>query len=530
MQKNRKILLHFLAIILVLLGGILPSSKSFAYITPTTQPVAIESEVVEQRTVYHICPNNDPKFADKDAGLTIRLIPCIRDTITFAISSVLQPFSEFLSDTIRITFVLAVAIWGILLLAGNPIHVSQNGLTLALKIGAVIIFTDNFGGMYPVLLDALEEMLNILAAPVTNPAGSTGITVWRDTGCVIGNFQASEQNIMTVWNILDCYIELFIGGIFSSSFITATVYKGIIGFVVGMLFSGTVGTFIALLGFYMIATAIFTIARTVYIFITAYVAFSFVVFISPLFIPCILFATTKDLFDGWLRLLITFLIQPIFLFGYLIMFLVALNITIFNGHHSLYYAIAGKESEKTDFKIGDWLGSNNIYTAKLIGDDKVAVDIGGAQAAVQAKVANTTTHLGFTPSDNETEVGDTLGNRPSSEKVPFSYGLGLDPLHYFETGVEVKAVDWEMLAQKGDPDGWNKVKGGTDEQKDEFYKNYMIRVFLGFLMTAIVIYVFYSLLEYIPYVGTASLGHAGMPVLGTGSIGMPGSRYFGVGR
>ena len=313
-------------------------------------------------------------------------------------------------------------------------------------------------------------------------------------------------------HVLDCYIELLVGGIFSP----LTVSAGLIGMVVGVLLTGTVGAFIALMGFYMIAITLFTIARTVYILLTAYIAFSFMVFISPLFIPCILFASTKDFFDGWLRLVITFLIQPIFLFAYLVMFLVAFNATVFHGNHSLYFAIAGNDSTLPNFKIGNWLsgtgGSQSAYTATLIDKGNVPVDLGG----------DFTKNILPTPISNETKVGDTVVDRPN---IPFLFGMNTDPLHYFETGMMVNVIDWQTLAKKANPNGWTAVAGGTPAQQETFYKEYIVKIFLAFLMAAMVMYIFYSLMDYIPFVGAGAMGDIGLiPTLGAGNLSAPGSQ------
>ncbi|MEQ1790277.1 MAG: hypothetical protein ABL857_07525, partial [Rickettsiales bacterium] len=222
----------------------------------------------DHRKVNYICPNPDTS-KPKDYGLTVRLIPCIFNTITYATSQVLVPFSNFFTEAITAAFVLAVALWGITMLGGNPAGITQTGMTLAIKIGAVVILTNAFGaslitgGLYSALLDSSAELLNIMASPVANPSGVNGITIWKNTGCTIGTFGA--QDIMMIWNILDCYIELLLGGIFSPTAATTTMNLGILGFIIGVLFTGSVGWFVAMLGFYLIAITVFTISRTIYI-------------------------------------------------------------------------------------------------------------------------------------------------------------------------------------------------------------------------------------------------------------------------
>ncbi len=514
MQKNR-LFLHFVMFGIMLLSMLLPQ-LSFAYDIPTTAPIYRTDTTTEERPTIYICPSTDPGNPQK--GLTARLVPCIRDVVTFATNKILQPFADFTRDTILAVFVMAIATFGILLLGGEGIYVSQRGITLLLKIGAILMFLDNFGGLYPKLLDAMEETLNIMASPVANPTGTMGISIWKD-GCSIAPSTTADGNIITIWGMLDCYIEFLLGGIFSKT----TLYTGIIGFIIGVLFTGTVGLFIALIGFYLIALAIFTIARVVYIFIIAYVAISFVVLIAPICLPCILFATTKDIFDGWLRLLISFFVQPIFLIGYLIMFLLAFNTTMFHGKYSLYYAIAGETSQNPGFKIGEWLSepSKHIYHKQVIDKDNVVVDQKGAYN-------NFVRTASGDPQDiipNPTGSTDIVGGLKNPGSAVFFFGDALNPLNYFETGKEIDMVDWKKLAEEAYP-----TEYAAAADKDKFYKDYVIRVFLTFLMAAIMMYIFYSLLEYIPFIGTMSMGHGGMPVfggIGGDGIALRGSQYFG---
>lgn len=516
MLKSKTIFLCFVMLCSLAVSLSL-SYSSYAYDIPSTPPIYRADDTIDGRPSIHICPGKNA--SNPEAGLASRLVPCVRDVVTYATNAILGPFSDFLRDTIFAAFVLAIATFGVLLLGGEGMQVSQTGVTLLLKIGAIIMFTDNFSGMYPVILDSMEELLDIMAAPVVNPTGIMGINIWKDGCPAVSSATNANEDIIAVWGMLDCYIEFLLGGIFSP----ATLSAGIIGFIIGILFTGTIGLFIALIGFYLIALAIFTIARVVYIFITAYVAISFVVIISPICLPCILFASTKDIFEGWLRLLISFFIQPIFLFGYLVLFLLAFNTTMFHGKYSLYYAIAGDASQVSGFKIGNWLteGDKNIYHKQVIDKDNIVIDQGGAYNSFTQTTAGDPQNI----VPNLTGATDIVGGLRNPSSANFFFGDSLNPLNYFETGKEVDVIDWKNLAKAAYP-----TEYAAAADKDQFYKNYIIRLFLTFLMAAIMMYIFYSLLEYIPFLGTMSMGHAGVSVFGgIGADGMSlrGSQYFG---
>jgi hypothetical protein len=514
MQKNKNIILQLIAIIIFL--GICLPDMALAWDIPT-DPAQIRLTKTDSSGVKHTCPG--PDLANPDKGFTVRLIPCILNAVTYATTSILGPFSAYMLTIINAVFTLAIATWGVLILSGNVAAISQGGMMLALKIGAIAFFANNFGGLYPVMLNVMEELLNIIANPVTIDSGPTGISLWQGACTPPEVFSATNekiQNIMSVWHILDCYIDLLIGGIIAPTPAAqaAAITTGIIGFIVGMLFSSSIGLFIAFIGFYVIIMTLFTIARAVYIFITAYIAFSFMAIISPIFIPCILFRSTREYFADWLRLTISFIIQPIFLFGYLVMFLVAFNTVFFVGHQSLYYAIAGDASQEdvNTFKIGPWLSSKGIYEKILIGKDYVAIDQGGDKVVT-----------GGVSKFEDTGLTDLQAIRRA-----FKVGMGgSEPLDFFETGVMVNSINWERLAQVVKPSEYSAAVG-SDTALAKFYQDYKIRVFLAFLMAAVVMYIFYSLLEYLPYIGSATMGDLGyVPTLGAGSLAAPGSKQLG---
>ncbi len=519
MQKNRNIFIYLIMCGIWLSAVFSPSYASAA--TSSSVPSALPEITWEAPDgTIHVCPagdhTNDPATADK--GFTKRLVPCLRNTIIYATSELIVPLSKYFSVLVAALFTLAVIIWGILVVTGHPRAIMQNGLILALKIGFVIYFTNSFGGYYPILLDSLANILNMMIMPVIN---GNVITVNHSSGssalCTIDPNNSANYVFMYLWNVVDCYLDMFIGGIFSKANLSA----GIIGFIVGAAFSTSVGMFIAIAGIYMLMMALFTLARAVYIFITSYIAFSFMVLISFLFIPCILFHNTKKYFDGWLQLTVSFFVQPIFLLGYLVMFLVAFNSTVFDGKHSLYYAIAGADSQKADFKLGEWISSKGGYYDTIVGKGDTKINIRGGLKEIGGSNKN------FNPAITGTmDIQAQRPNRNMDYDVD-SASSATHVLNFFETGVEVLAVNWEPLAIAAKPDAFSKLS--TNEEKQKFYLDYKMTVFISFIMVAVFMYLFYSLLSYIPYIGNAALGTGGIP-LGVNNLGMPGSNLFaGVG-
>jgi len=516
----------------VFLGGVFLPAIASALEVPTSEPKSVVDNSpfgpLPQGTVRNItvCPGNDP--ANPEEGLTSRLIPCIRDNIIYTTTQLIVPLNNYFNDAVTAATVLALALWGIMVMAGHSTNISREGIILGIKIAAIMMFTNNFNNMYPTLLNSVEGLLNVLAVPAL-PLLSDN-SAWNGSSsftCKFGTFQDSERNIMEIWNILDCYIDLLIGGIFSEF----TMASGIIGLIAAAVFSTTAGLFVALAGLFMIAYAFMTISKLVYIFITSYIAFSFMVLISCIFIPCILFRSTKEYFDGWLRLTLSFLLQPLFVFTYLVMFLVAINVTVFSGPRSLYYTIAAGDAIPVDggaFHIGDWMQLIGAYKEELKAKDQIRVGSAGETLNEENPVDTMhTDKQGYNP----------LAFKNLSDFMTWDPTTPGKPLAFFQSGIPVTTVDWEVMARTAQAEEWSNAQiraaGAANEIEankilDQFYLDYKISVFIAFFMAAVTMYLFYSLLEFIPYIGTGALGDSGIsPTLGAGSLAPPGSSMLG---
>lgn len=70
--------------------------------------------------------------------------------------------------------------------------------------------------------------------------------------------------------------------------------------------------------------------NAIFVYIKSIVGLWFLMALSPIFIICLLYQTTRDLFQGWLNMVINFALQPILLFGFFAFFLVMINVSLAN--------------------------------------------------------------------------------------------------------------------------------------------------------------------------------------------------------
>lgn len=562
-----------LAFLLVL---ILPAGDSFAYnfqrsasVLPLSQPPLDCSSsnpanpaLCNRPYTGAVCPidyNSDIAGFDpherrgtsdhnrRTFGLTKRLVLCVKETILYATYAILVPFSSFLASTISILITLAVVFWGINVALGRRDAVSPRGIfVLAVKIGAVLIFTTNFGasvfdpdnkhgGFFGLMMDALEDLLGILTQYISF---SSVLACPNLTNTAIGSDM--------VWERVDCALESLIGGIFpvegQKPYYSLTL--GIAGFLILCFFSGSIGILIGMLGLYLVLKFLLVVARAVYIFIMSYTAFALMVLISPLFIPLMLFRSTIAYFEKWCRLTISFIMQPIFIFAYLAMMVAAFDSIVFNGPNSLYHAIAGRQIEgkiigyanpaanppqnpANYFALGEAIWTGTDGTRPILADSaqgEVAVKLDPEQvkklfknpSAVDTGTVGVVGELSTSQADWEREGGVFSSLNPII--------AGKKMRNFFKIDIPTKQIDWNTMARWS---GTTCPDASPANQESCITTTYLIRIFLAFMMAVIVAYMFVAMLEYLPFIGTGVASDtASFPVFGKKTnihnMGVPG--------
>lgn len=122
----------------------------------------------------------------------------------------------------------------------------------------------------------------------------------------------------------------------------------ILGFPLAQLFGAKFGTTIlGLLGlafaqlngnaFFMLLVMIWAgwnlllaLFHAIFVYIKSIVGLWFLVALSPIFIICTMYQTTRSLFQGWLNMMINFALQPVLLFGFFAFFLVMVSASMAN--------------------------------------------------------------------------------------------------------------------------------------------------------------------------------------------------------
>jgi len=91
---------------------------------------------------------------------------------------------------------------------------------------------------------------------------------------------------------------------------------------IGAFTTGPYGPGIGIVLIMSLASFLKSLLNAMWVYVMALVMRTFLFALAPIFIPCILFSRTRNLFDGWLNQVINSCLQPIFLFAFFSFFAV----------------------------------------------------------------------------------------------------------------------------------------------------------------------------------------------------------------
>ncbi len=439
---------------------------------------------------YEVCPYID--------GYTARIVVCIKETIVTAMFNFLGPFMNYMGKTIAAVLLLATMVWGMLMVTGKNTAPMRDLALLAVKGGAVVMCTTQFDGIFSRMLDCMDYML-------------WAVTYFVHFSTISATCVPGSDPVMVVWQSVDCALESLIGGVMAPG----TILGGLIGFLVASFFSTSVGVFIGLAGFMLSIQFILALIRAMYIFITAYIAVAVMALVSPIFIPMIMLRATKGYFEKWLKLTFGFMLQPVFLFAYLAMLLMAYDSVVYTGPVSLYRAIVGNVIDSPCYvwngnsiqytgaypcftTINDWLLGRNPIGQSVYGlasHGNLAVTLNAATATPQGLDQLQTGIMGVVGE----RIVQTAQNNPWLGDI---YNvLGPD---VFKVDIPARAINWPIIA----------VRAGYGTGA-EAVNNYQVDLMFAVAMACIMAYIFMMLIEMLPYVGSGVSGDMlSMPALG----------------
>lgn len=212
-----------------------------------------------------------------------------------------QFFNIFIKDQIvlnmlRALLLLYVTYTGVSFILGTS-KITQKEATVRLTKIAVVLMLMSQGSwdffnkqVFVLFTDGMVELIDKLTYDVSD---------FTNNKCIANNNNYKTPRVLTdFYKVLS---HLF-NEVFWQKFI-ALVFSGIVGCAIGlMILAGTVLYFVCMI-------------KATMIYIISLFGIALLLMLAPFFIPLILFNYTKSVFDGWLKQITVFALQPVFVFS-----------------------------------------------------------------------------------------------------------------------------------------------------------------------------------------------------------------------
>jgi type IV secretory pathway VirB6-like protein len=305
------------------------------------------------------------------AGLSNRIVGCVRQTLDNTASAFLNPYTGFYSIVRKPIFALitlAIAIYGVMLASGMVEKPSRDTLVLLLKIAFVVWAVENTQWIY----DYLMNMIDALSAAMFQFNTLDNLSGYA---C---------PNLPSVWIRIDCVIDKAIGinletfrpsdlgttlSSASQNVINQGLSKGLIGTYFTLMKGSDVGFMVGVIGIISTWTMIVFLIKVLFSFLAAFIGLVFMVTIAPLFLPLVIFKSTKQYFDKWVKVVISTALQPVLLITFVTFAVAAMDLVIFSGERSVYRTLAGNAALAPDFNMNQYLMGTPIDLQGITADD-----------------------------------------------------------------------------------------------------------------------------------------------------------------
>lgn len=438
-------LIRMLCVCCALAFGALMLSPSAAYATPSD---TIDIDMINQCELYQ--------------GLVNRFGSCIRQVINNVAQDYFTNMYSYFVGAMNVFLTLGVVLYGVMIIAGLIENIKRDMVILLVKIAFVIYFAQNLNWIYDNVVDIMDGLIEMYF----DFSSSMDEGLCRIIGTGFGPFQR-----------LDCLMDLVIGlntsgygGSYSEKVSGDGLGRGLINFFFKAGLSSSIGIVVSAIGFAMVYTLIFTVIRIVFMYLMSLIALTFIIMLGPIFLPLVIFKVTKQYFDKLLNLVVSFGLQPVIMFAYVALMIIAFDKAIFSGSNSLVSAIAGPASQVPGFNLNKWLVDNGIVEKDgLAGWEAKADDPMKSTENLEAGEPGSVTQAGIRRDES---AGEDTTVKTYSQNIPISM------------------INWEKLAE---------VRG---MEENELHDEVMLAsVFMG-----LVAYVFISMMQHIPAIGTDLTG------------------------
>jgi len=249
-------------------------------------------------------------------GFTWGLVYCVKKEILSGATAYINALN---ASTVMIAYkwlaiTLALTLYGIKLMTLGIEELFKATMLLIFKIAIALYLIESTSTNLTNLSNVMDQLIGWVSKGMVNVASAHG--------CFL-----SPPADAAVWQIFDCVL----GGMFGLASDPSFIMGSLLIIIAAAIFTSTLGVIIAMLGITTMVQMLFTLARAIYGVLLAYITLSFLMLLTPLIAPLLMFEShknqsyTRDLFEKWVGLILSTVFQPMFIIGFLSLTVMILN-------------------------------------------------------------------------------------------------------------------------------------------------------------------------------------------------------------
>lgn len=265
----------------------------------------------------------------QDWQLTSKLVTCINKNIRLAVAGFIEKLSTYMEPIVGLLFTFALVLFGVRL-AGGERQLVPAAAGFLFRSGLILMFAFNLGGFAYAPFAIVDEGLSLLT---TGAMGAPGWSPWEQIDLMLAKLVGAGPGL--------------------------TMAQGVLGIIGAALYSHSMGLFLFLLALVAILILLNFIFRCVYTYLLCMLTIGYLVAISPLIIPLAFFGITERHMRKWLDWLLTVILIPILLFGFLWLFL-----SVVEGSIASIFQLFGGSNDFSAF----WRNNVPVFSWNLVGD------------------------------------------------------------------------------------------------------------------------------------------------------------------
>ncbi len=249
-------------------------------------------------------------------------VSCFETMFLGIVNEKLVGMTDFMREAVFAAMVLYIIFYGIKTSTGLITEQRARGefFIHALKIAFVSWLVMSYGIMelWALTLDIYNGLLDLVLVPAAMDS------------CPI-----NSKSVNDLWLSMDCILTEFIGWNTQNGYgKTVKELPLLFGMFTSAFKSGAGGALIATLVFLSIMSLTVAMMRVAFVYILSMMGLILAFMVAPIIIPFMLFPQTKPMFDGWWKLIVAMILQPVILFAYL-SFMLAIFVEIIDGENGL---------------------------------------------------------------------------------------------------------------------------------------------------------------------------------------------------